>query len=134
MDAEALRARDEIRDVLARYARGVDGRDLTEVADCFTPDAAYDGALGRGTVADALRTLATAMTRYTATMHLMGRQSIDVAADGAHSETDCVAVHVLPGGAQRTVAVRYTDELVRANGAWRIASRRVHTLWETSHG
>src|SRR5262249_22813509 len=56
-----LADREDVRDVLLSYARGVDAKDLARVAACFTPDAAYDGALGTGTIADALRSLDGAM-------------------------------------------------------------------------
>jgi hypothetical protein len=45
-----------IRELLLRYARGVDSRDLGLVASCFTPDAGYRGALAEGTIADRLVT------------------------------------------------------------------------------
>ncbi len=118
-----------MRDVLLSYARGVDDRDLDRVAACFTPDAAYDGALGQGTIDAALATLRGAMARYTATVHRMGNQVVVLAGDRARSETDCLAEHVLPDGAHVVVAVRYRDDLVRRTDGWRIASRAVTTLW-----
>ncbi|HEV7732548.1 MAG TPA: nuclear transport factor 2 family protein [Candidatus Binatia bacterium] len=125
----ALHDRDAVRDVLLSYARGVDSRDLARVAACFTPDAAYDGALGRGTIDDALLTLRDAMARYSATVHRMGNQVVAVDGDRARSETDCLAEHVLADGTHVVVAVRYRDALVRRPDGWRIASRTVTTLW-----
>ena len=57
MTADEIDDRTAIREVLLRYARGVDARDLALVASCFTPDAAYRGALASGTIADALAAL-----------------------------------------------------------------------------
>jgi ketosteroid isomerase-like protein len=129
MTAAALRDREDVRDVLHAYARGVDAKDLPRVASCFTPDAAYDGALGRGTIDDALAVLRGAMGRYTATVHRIGNQTVTVDGDRARSEADCLAEHVLADGAQLTVAVRYHDDLVRSADGWRIARRAVTTLW-----
>ncbi|MCW5891531.1 MAG: nuclear transport factor 2 family protein [bacterium] len=129
MTAQALADRDAIADLLRRYAAGVDARDLGAVAACFAPGAAYAGTLGAGTVADALPRLAAAMRRYTATMHRLGPQAIRVDGDRARATTDCLAHHVLAGGAQRTVAVTYDDALVRDAGGWRIVARHVTTRW-----
>lgn len=129
MTAAQLRDRDDVRDVLLAYARGVDAKDLDGVAACFSADATYDGALGRGTIDDALRALDGAMRRYAATVHRMGNQIVALDGDRAHSETDCLAEHVLADGAQMTVAVRYVDDLVRAPSGWRIARRAVTTFW-----
>jgi hypothetical protein len=107
------------------------------VAACFTPDAAYDGALGRGTIADALAALDGAMRRYAATVRRIGNQTVALDGDRAHSEADCLAEHVLPDGGHLLVAVRYRDDLIRGAEGWRIARRAVTTLWqrrEVGHG
>jgi uncharacterized protein (TIGR02246 family) len=124
-----LADREAIRALLARYAIAVDRKDLPMVADCFTEDCTYDGALGRGTIADALRTLAAAFGRYARTMHVMGTQLVELAGDRASAETYCVAYHVHRDGGQRTVGVRYLDALVRTEVGWRIAGRVVRTEW-----
>jgi 3-phenylpropionate/cinnamic acid dioxygenase small subunit len=130
--AQVLLDRLHVRDVLLRYARAVDDRDLDGVAACFLPDAAYEGALGRGTVTTALRSLGDAMARYDVTMHLMGAYVVTVEGDRAESRTHCVAHHVLrPASAGRhlTVGVTYHDSMVRRPDGWRIAARRVDTRW-----
>jgi hypothetical protein len=127
---QALLDRAAIQDVLLRYARGVDRRDLDLVASCFTADAAYDGALARGTIADALAALRVAVTRYTATLHFLGNQLIELDDDAARSETYALAHHRLADGTLRVVAVRYVDELVRRPEGWRIARRVAHREWE----
>jgi hypothetical protein len=116
-----------IRDLLYRYARGVDRRDLTLVRSCFAPGCRYDGALAQGTIADMLAALPAAMDRYTATMHFMGEPAVTLDGDRAHSTTPTLASHVLrdPAGALRLVAVRYDDLLARTDQEWRIVARRV---------
>lgn len=128
-----LADRAAIQDVLLRYARGVDRRDLDLVAACFLPDASYEGALASGTIADALARLRDRLTRYDATMHFIGNQLIETDGDSASSETYAVAYHRLTeGGVAKllTVGVRYLDDLVRSGERWRIRRRVVTTEWQ----
>ncbi len=127
---QALVDRDAIRDVLLRYARGVDRRDIELVASCFTPDAGYEGSLARGTIVDALAALRVAFERYTRTLHFLGNQVIELDGETARSETYCLAHHVLPDGGLRVVAVRYLDELSRDDRGWRIRRRVAQREWE----
>ena len=117
-----------IRELMLRYARGIDARDLAVVRSCFTPDAGYRGMLATGTIADALDALPDAMQRYTATRHAITAQTVDLQGDTARSSTDCTAHHWLPDGACRTVSVRYHDELARGPGGWRITQREVEQI------
>ena len=126
-DAEAD-DRAAIRELLLRYARGVDARDLALVRSCFVPGAAYHGALASGTIADALDALPAAMGRYTATRHAITTQTLDITGDTARSSTGCTAQHWLPDGTCRTVSVCYHDELVRGPTGWRIRRRDVEQL------
>jgi ketosteroid isomerase-like protein len=121
--------RTAIRELLLRYARGVDARDQGLVASCFTSNAAYRGMLASGTIADALAALGDAMRRYEATRHAITAQEVEVDGDSAHSHADCTAQHWLPDGSSRTVGVRYHDELARGPEGWRITRREVERLW-----
>ena len=118
-----------IRELLQRYARGVDTRDLALVASCFTSNAGYRGALAQGTVADALAALPAAMARYTATRHTITDHTAEVTGDTAHSTAACTARHWMPTGGCRVVGVRYRDELARGADGWRITRRDVDALW-----
>lgn len=129
MTEQEIDDRVSIRELLLRYVRAVDARDLGLVASCFTPDAGYRGALAAGTIADALAALPAAMARYTATRHTITGQSVEIDADTAHSSADCTAQHWLPDGGCRTVGVRYRDDLVRGADGWRITRRDVEHLW-----
>jgi SnoaL-like domain len=127
-----LRDRSDIRDVVLRYARGVDRRDLELVAACFTPDAAYQGTLSSTSIGDALRSLARSLERYESTFHFLGNQLVELRGDEADCETYAVAYHRAragTGGGDLTVAVRYLDQLVRVGSAWRIRGRRAETVW-----
>lgn len=127
----ALADRAAIQDLQLTYARGVDRRDLALVASCFAPDCAYEGALGHGTIGDALRTLEAAMTRYASTLHHVGSVLVTLDGDRAVAETSAVAYHRLRDDPRRlsVVAVRYLDELARRDGRWLITRRTVERAW-----
>jgi 3-phenylpropionate/cinnamic acid dioxygenase small subunit len=130
---QELRDRMAIRDLLMRYAHCVDARDFDGVASCFTPDAAYQGSLGTGTIADALASLRQRMDRFRSTMHFLSTQVIDLAGDRARCETYALVYHRL--GEEETnddlvVGVRYLDELTREGDAWRIRARVVRLEFE----
>lgn len=131
MEAEVreLLDRAAIHDLLLRYARGVDRKDLALVASCFTPDAAYEGALARGTGREALARLEQRLATWETTMHLMANQLIELAGDRAHSETYAIAYH-RGRGVELVVGVRYLDDLVRRDGGWLICRRVVALDWQ----
>jgi hypothetical protein len=120
-----------LRDLLCRYARGVDRRDLPLVRSCFTPDCRYDGALGHGTIDVAVAALGDAMGRYRATFHFVGTQRIALGGNTADSETYAVAYHLVrgPGARHLTVGVSYGDACVRTREGWRITARTVRRVW-----
>jgi hypothetical protein len=80
---QELRDRMAIRDLIMRYAHSVDARDFVGVASCFTADAAYQGSLGVGTIADALDSLRVRMQRFRVTMHFLSTQVIELAGASA---------------------------------------------------
>jgi hypothetical protein len=121
-----------IQDLLLRYARGVDRRNLELVSSCFVPGATYAGVLGHGTIETAISRLRSRLELYAATMHFVGNQLIELCGDVATSETHAIAYHRLAGDERRqlVVGVRYLDELVRRNGSWLIRSRVVKLEWQ----
>ena len=127
-----LADRAAIRDVLMRYAVGVDRADLALVASCFTPDADYQGSLAQGTIAEALPALREARARFESTMHFMGNQLIELNGDQAACETYATAYHRLKAEPDRAlvVGIRYIDELVRQGEQWRIRKRVAKLVWQ----
>ncbi|HSP96981.1 MAG TPA: nuclear transport factor 2 family protein [Candidatus Dormibacteraeota bacterium] len=124
---QALLDRTAIHDLIMRYARGVDRRDLNLVASCFAAGAAYDGSLGTGGIDVVLAALRERMPRYRTTMHFLTNPLIEVDGDRASSETYALVYHRLESeddAEDFIVGVRYLDELVRRPDGWRIISRR----------
>lgn len=123
-----------IHDLVLRYARAVDQKNLDHVAACFGRDAGYEGALGTGTITDALRALKSAFERYHGTMHFVGNVLVEFD-DGEHArvETYAIAYHRLKAGdgeRQYVTAVRYLDQVQRKDDRWLIVHRSVRRDWE----
>jgi ketosteroid isomerase-like protein len=130
-----LRARAEIQDVIARYAVALDARDFDAVRACFAEGAraTYGGVeppSGRDAIADWIEANLTAV----ASTHLLAPPLIELHGDHARTVTAAIAVLTEERDGElvaRTRGLRYSDELERGAGGWKIV-RRVHeALWET---
>jgi hypothetical protein len=122
-----------IQDLLMRYGRAVDRKDIDAVAACFAPDAKYDGTLGNGTIASLLEALREIMPRYEKTMHLLGTQVIELTGDTARCETYGIVYHRLRAPEEPrdlVVGVRYVDELACSNQGWLITKRTARVDWQ----
>ena len=135
-DREALAYladREAIRDLVHRYAVGVDRRDWATVRACFTADAACDYAWFRGDLDTVLGHIERGLAQFQTTMHLLGTHLAEVTGDAASAETYAVCHHRLArpqGLADRIVGMRYLDGLVRTALGWRIARRDVVVAWQ----
>ncbi|AMO61477.1 bile acid 7-alpha dehydratase [Mycolicibacterium phlei] len=122
--------RDDIIDVLVRYATGIDSRDWDLLRSCFTDDATFDyGPIGLWSNPDSL-------TRYMKgahsgpSMHRLTNFAITVDGDTATARTYVDATVMGPGGVGAVENFGwYDDRLVRTPDGWRIAFRRT-----TLHG
>lgn len=134
MTLDDLVAQQEIRDVLARYTRGIDRMDRELVLSCYHPGALDDHGAFRGTAEEFADWVAEALAHFDSTMHFLGQQLVEVAGDRAHSETYCVAYHRrAPRDAEQGhdlwMGLRYVDVFERRDGEWRIESRRCVFDW-----
>ncbi len=126
---EEVVAREEIRDVLLRYTRGIDRLDLELVRSCYHDDARDDHGAYQGDLDGFLAWVGDALSYFDSTMHFIGNQLIEIEGDVAHTESYCVAYHRRGArdGEQPhdlVTALRYVDRLERrAEGQWRIADR-----------
>lgn len=121
-----------VRDVMLRYARGVDGRDWEEVRSCFAADAFVAGTGHAGVRDEYLDRLFAAVARFGVTMHTIGNQLVEVDGDSARTETDLVARHFRDAEGrdeELVIGVRYHDQLRRDGFRWVIARRDVRRLW-----
>jgi ketosteroid isomerase-like protein len=120
---------DQLRNLVQRYARAADERDVDALAALFAPDAAIAGARGEQPVAEWLDAMRAPRT-FPQSMHVLGDPLIELDGDTAHLDTYAV-VYQLGGEGQGdlTLGIRYLDEAVRAGDGWVIRARRATTVF-----
>jgi len=128
-DIRWLRDRIEIHELLARYCDRLDAHDLDGVAATFTEDAHTDYGAGRGgdvVGRAAIRErIARGQSAFRRTHHQVGHTTITVEGDTGTSVSAALTWHERLSGARELLALRYIDELRRADGEWLISFRRV---------
>jgi 3-phenylpropionate/cinnamic acid dioxygenase small subunit len=120
--------RDDIADVLIRYATGVDAKNWPLFRTCFTDDVHADyGDIGVWDGVDAIATWMEA-THGTmpATNHMITNIAVELNGATAHATSYVHAVlAITPDSSQFVDAVgSYHDTLVRTADGWRIRERR----------
>ena len=131
-----LVAKDEIRDALMRYARGVDRGDPDLIASCFFPDAVDDhgGIELTGAEAGPRFTGSRKMSASGAGgQHFLGNITIELDGDKAYTESYFVSYLIVDrDGAEYTRfrGARYIDRFERRDGVWKIAYRVVVDDWD----
>ena len=128
-----MSASDEVRNLVQRYARGADERDVDALTALFHPDAVLVGARGTQTLAAWLESMRAPRT-FPSSMHLLGDPLITLAASGEGGTLDTYAVVYQLGDAAAghqdlTLGIRYLDDVVRHEGRWVIRHREARTLW-----
>ncbi len=129
--------RQDISDLLVRYATGIDRRDWPLFRTVFTGDCELDyGEIGSWTGVDAVTDFmerAHALAGYT--LHRLTNQTITVDGDKAVARTYVDALIMFgdnQGGANGIGF--YDDEIVRTPAGWRIARRRFTAVRVTTVG
>ena len=155
---QRLLATQAIRDVLARYARGVDRKDWDLIRAAFHPGARDDHGAYRGDVEGLIEWVARRHASIDQAMHFLGNCLVEFANDDlalvetyyaaflrlgpdAHeSRRILLGGSAQPGYIDTTVLGRYIDRFERRNGEWRIARRinvyegtRAHVVRDPSH-
>ncbi|AYE93680.1 nuclear transport factor 2 family protein [Mycobacterium paragordonae] len=119
--------RQDICELLVRYATGIDRRDWPLFRTVFTDDCELDyGEIGSWSGVDAVTDFMEkvhAMAGHT--LHRLSNQAVDVDGDKAVART---YVDALIMAADNQTGVNgigfYDDEIVRTSAGWRIARRR----------
>ena len=144
-DLQILLAKEEIRSVMYRYARGVDRRDYDLVRDAYHADAHDDHGGYRGGVDGLIEWISRRHEVIEQSMHVIAQTHIEfLAADVAVAESYNVSVQRYPAEAEETIRAwvgdtevrtderlrvviyaRYSDRFEKRAGAWRIARRVV---------
>jgi len=122
--------RDDIHDVLVRYAMSLDDRDWDRLATCFTDDAVADYGTGVFEGPDAIVGLCRQMLEpLDVSQHLLGSFEISVDGDTAVSRCYFHAQHVKDEN-KLIIAGTYADSLHKRNGQWLLHRRRLIVSWQ----
>lgn len=129
--------KEEIRDLMARYARAVDRMDMDLLRDVYHPDAYVDHGDYKGHIDGLIDFVINRVGNAPQVMHFLGQCHIEfAAADVALVETYFMTAHTLGPEAQAAYGVqgsdgslqlsmfgRYVDCVEQRDGNWRIAQR-----------
>lgn len=133
MTLETLLAKQEIADVIYRYARGIDRLDLALVRSCYHADAYDDHGMLKGNVDEFIAGVEAFLPQFAVTQHFMGNMLIEVDGQAARAETYAVAYHRKEledgSGKDDVFGIRYVDRFEKRGGEWKIAHRVVATEW-----
>ncbi len=139
MNVQQLVDREEIRDLMARYARGVDRADWDAVRAVYHKDAFDDHGDFKGDVEGFIAFARARVGPLPQCMHFLGNCLIEFASDSvAAVETYFMTAHTLDALGQKAYGAgdgsepvqlssygRYVDRVERRGGPWLIAHRVV---------
>jgi hypothetical protein len=125
--------RDALRELLQRYARAADDRDVTTLAALFHPEAEITGARGSQTLTEWLETM-RGPRAFPTSMHLIADPLIVLVPEGNEASLDTYAVvYQLSDpnttSTDLTLGIRYLDDAVVYEDRWVIRRRHAQTLW-----
>lgn len=115
--------RQEIHDVLLRYARGLDRLDNELARSCYWDDAIEDHGHFVGTPDDFIPWADGATLMFEATQHAILNHVCDLQGDEAFCETYYHFSGVTAEGPNFMSTGRYIDHFRKRGGEWRIANR-----------
>lgn len=131
-ELQRLLHREQIRDCLARLARGEDRRDADLLKGAFWPDAKTDYGVFQGDFDAYFAWVYPGSDAITNTQHVLGQSLIELDGDTARVETQVISYHrVEMGSGERDTCIggRYLDVLTRRDGEWRVADRTMLYDW-----
>jgi hypothetical protein len=136
-DLNAALDREQIRDCLARLARGEDRRDAALLSAAYWPDATDDHGIFVGTFQEYLAWVVPGAPAVLVTLHTLGQSLIDLRGNSAVVETHVTAYHrINMGTEERDIVIggRYLDRLEQRDREWRVAKRTMLYDWVQDYG
>ena len=130
-----LAAREQVRHVVAAYARAVDRLDWPLLRGCYHPDDFDDHGVVSGTVDAVVKHLSEKLPAFESTFHMIGNLTMDTAraqAGEIAAETYCVARHHYTNATGPMVletGVRYVDRFTDRGTGYLIEHRLVVLDW-----
>lgn len=125
-----IRDKEEIRDLVLLYSRGVDRQDFALLRTLYTVDGHDDHAgVFSGTATDYVAFLERSLPYMHMSGHYVCNHLIAVDGDKGEGEVYAIAHHIFPDGKggmiEDKAGVRYIDQYRREEGRWRFSSRVV---------
>jgi ketosteroid isomerase-like protein len=121
-----LKDREEIRDCVARHARGCDRHDVELLTSTYHEDGVdeHGSSLNRGPEYASWANAEHGATSQTH-LHNITTHTCEIDGDVAHAESYVLVAMLSPDGSTATLLNgRYIDRLERRDGTWKIAVRR----------
>jgi hypothetical protein len=137
LDVNRMIGREQIRDCIARLARGEDRRDAGLISACHWPDSTSDYGVWAGNFDEYLAWVVPGSPAIPVTQHVLGQSVIDLADGTARVETHVTTYHrVITGEGARDTVIggRYLDLLENRDGDWRIIKRVMLYDWLQDFG
>lgn len=139
---EELSDKQEITEVLYRYATALDTRDRELLREVFLDDALFVIGAGVGDFqgVDAIADIVIEfLGGLESSQHILTNPVVELEGDRARSTCYLHAQHYMPdqrtGGNTLEIGGTYHDDLVRTADGWRIERRHLEVTWtEGNHG
>jgi hypothetical protein len=124
----------EIRDLVMRYCRAIDRRDLAQLEALYHDDATDDhGAFSAGPARQFLQLLPQILDSMIATSHQILNHYIQVEGDYAEGEVYMIAYHLTRDEQGKEIEVivggRYLDIYEKRDSVWRFKYRKIVSDW-----
>jgi SnoaL-like domain len=125
-----LIAKDEIRELVLLYSRGIDRQDMALVRGLYTADGTdAHGEHFKGTADEFVKFLEEGLPHLRYSGHHVCNHLISVNGNEGEGEVYALAYHIAPdrngGVVEDLMGVRYLDRYRKENGRWRFSSRNV---------
>lgn len=120
-----LEAKDEIRELTARYCHAVTDGDPERIVSLFCSDGVFRAHTSAPTGYAELRAFYEAVAGQTHKPFIQNHV-IEFEDDNSASGRCSVEIRVMQGGQAHTQAGHYLDRYRREDGAWRFAERHYH--------
>lgn len=123
----------ELRKLAYGYARMIDHREWEAIPLVFVADARLSGLGFDMKGHEELRTGLAKIDMYSATLHCVHNQIVEVDGDRGTGEIYCVANHIYEKESvpfKLDMGIRYEDRYQRGPDGWRIAERVLNLVWQ----
>lgn len=131
-ELQAFLDREQIRDCLARLARGEDRRDAALISAAYWPDSTTDYGVFKGSFDEYLAWVVPGADAITNTQHVLGQSYIELDGDTAKVETQVISYHRVDmgeGEQDTCIGGRYLDVFQKRDSKWGVAERTMLYDW-----